>query len=162
MSTGTITGRPPAGADPAGAPLTAFVLAGGAALGTMQAGMVHALHERGITPGSAGRHLGRGPERRVPRLPLPPTVANAGELAAIWRGLRRTDILPLRPHMVGAWGPCGRGLALSHEPQRQQRRSGDSCVSRPGPVSGPLYTAILRYAVLVMAAWGSARSPPPW
>jgi NTE family protein len=26
------------------------VLAGGAALGAMQAGMVHALHERGITP----------------------------------------------------------------------------------------------------------------
>jgi hypothetical protein len=159
MSTGTITARPAADAGPARAPRTAFVLAGGAALGAMQAGMVHALHERGITPGPAGRHLGRGPERRVPRLPPPPTVANAGELTAIWRGLRRSDILPLRPRMVGAWGLCGRGLALSHEPQRQRRRSGDGCVSRPGP--GPLYTAILRYAVLVMAAWGSARSPPP-
>ena len=50
MSTVTITGRPAAGAGPAGAPRTAFVLAGGAALGAMQAGMVHALHERGITP----------------------------------------------------------------------------------------------------------------
>jgi hypothetical protein len=69
MSTVTITVRPAAGAGPAGAPRTAFVPAGGAALGAMQAGMVHALHERGITPGPAGRHLGRGPERRVPRLP---------------------------------------------------------------------------------------------
>ena len=31
-------------------PRTAFVLAGGAALGAMQAGMVHALYERGIAP----------------------------------------------------------------------------------------------------------------
>ena len=50
MSTVTITARPAAGAGPAGAPRTAFVLAGGTALGAMQAGMVHALHERGITP----------------------------------------------------------------------------------------------------------------
>jgi hypothetical protein len=49
-STVTITVRPAAGAGPAGAPRTAFVPAGGAALGAMQAGMVHALHERGITP----------------------------------------------------------------------------------------------------------------
>src|SRR5690348_3319405 len=34
----------------AGAPRTAFVLAGGAALGAMQAGMLRALYERGITP----------------------------------------------------------------------------------------------------------------
>ena len=31
-------------------PRIAFVLAGGAALGAMQAGMVHALYERGIAP----------------------------------------------------------------------------------------------------------------
>jgi hypothetical protein len=31
-------------------PRTAFVLAGGTALGAMQAGMVHALYERGIAP----------------------------------------------------------------------------------------------------------------
>jgi hypothetical protein len=54
--------------------------------------------------------------------------------------------------LLGTAGNSGRGLALSREPQRQRRRSGDSCVSRPGPVPGPLYTAILRHAVLVMAA----------
>ena len=43
-------------------------------------------------------------------------------------------------------------IALSREPQYQRRRPGDSCVSWPGPVPGPLYTAILRHAVLVMAA----------
>jgi len=75
MSTVTITARPTAGAGPAGAPRTAFVLAGGTALGDVQAGMVHALYERGIVPdllagtSAAGRHLGWGPERRVPRLP---------------------------------------------------------------------------------------------
>ena len=49
MSTGTITApRRPAPARQA--PRTAFVLAGGAALGAMQAGMVHARDERGIAP----------------------------------------------------------------------------------------------------------------
>ena len=50
MSTVTITVRPAACRGPPGAPRTAFVLAGGAALGAMQAGMVHALYERGIVP----------------------------------------------------------------------------------------------------------------
>ena len=49
MSTGTSMADPAAGRA-AGEPRTAFVLAGGAALGAMQAGMVHALYERGIAP----------------------------------------------------------------------------------------------------------------
>jgi len=48
MSTVTSTARPTAGRGPAGAPRTAFVLAGGAAPGAAQAGMVRALYERGI------------------------------------------------------------------------------------------------------------------
>jgi len=44
MSTATITAGPAAGRGPAGAPRTAFVLVGGAALGAMQAGMVCALY----------------------------------------------------------------------------------------------------------------------
>src|SRR6516162_2081702 len=96
MSTVTITARPAADRGPAGAPRTAFVLAGGAALGAMQAGMVHALYERGIVPDllvgtSAGALNAAFLASR------PPTVATAGELAAIWRGLRRSDVLPLRP-----------------------------------------------------------------
>ena len=50
MSTVTRTARPAAGRGPAGAPRTALVLGGGAALSAMQAGMVHALYERGIVP----------------------------------------------------------------------------------------------------------------
>src|SRR5215470_9598226 len=77
-------------------PRTAFVLAGGAALGAMQAGMVHALYERGIAPDlligtSAGALNAAFFASR------PATVATAQELAAVWRGLRRSDILPLRP-----------------------------------------------------------------
>ena len=69
MSTVTITARPTAGAGPAGAPRTAFVLAGGTALGALQAGIVRALYERGIVPDLLAGTSARGPERRVPRLP---------------------------------------------------------------------------------------------
>src|SRR5260370_36247039 len=95
MSTSTLMAGPAAGRA-ARAPRTAFVLAGGAALGAMQAGMVHALYERGIAPdrligASAGALNAAFPASR------PATVAPAQELAAVWRGLRRSDILPLRP-----------------------------------------------------------------
>src|SRR6266566_3301615 len=84
-------------ADPVACePRTAFVLAGGAVLGAMQAGMVRALYERGIAPDlligtSAGALNAAFLASR------PATVATAQELAALWRGLRRSDILPLRP-----------------------------------------------------------------
>ena len=111
MSTSTSMAGPAAGRA-ACEPRTAFVLAGGAALGAMQAGMVHALYERGIAPDlligtSAGALNAAFLASR------PATVATAHELAALWRGLRRSDILPLRPRMVGVWGLCGRGLAVS-------------------------------------------------
>ncbi len=93
---GTAPGRMVVGRGPARPPRTAFVLAGGAALGAMQAGMVHALYERGITPDllvgtSAGALNAAFLASR------PPTAATASELAAIWRRLRRKDILPVRP-----------------------------------------------------------------
>jgi len=77
-------------------PRTAFVLAGGASLGAMQAGMVRALYERGIAPDlligtSAGALNAAFLASR------PATVDTAEELAAVWRGVRRSDILPLRP-----------------------------------------------------------------
>lgn len=96
MSAVTASARPAAARSQARAPRTAFVLAGGAALGALQAGMVHALYERGIAPDlligtSAGALNAAFLASR------PATVATAEELAAIWRGLRRSDILPLRP-----------------------------------------------------------------
>src|SRR6266404_1362718 len=95
MSTSTSMADPAAGRA-ACEPPTAFVLAGGAAPGAMQAGMIHALYERGITPDlligtSAGALNAAFPASR------PATAATAQELAALWRGLRRRDILPLRP-----------------------------------------------------------------
>src|SRR2546427_12687345 len=79
-------------------PRTAFVLSGGASLGAMQAGMVLALYERGITPDllvgtSAGALNAAFPATR------PPTVATTQELAAVRRGLHRDDVFPidLRP-----------------------------------------------------------------
>ena len=95
MSTSTSAAGPAAGRA-AGEPRTAFVLAGGAALGAMQAGMVHALYERGIAPDlligtSAGALNAAFLASR------PATAATAEDLAALWRGLRRRDILPLRP-----------------------------------------------------------------
>src|ERR1700686_4522017 len=86
----------PAAGRAAGEPRTAFVLAGGAALGARQAGMVHALYERGIAPdlliGSSAGAL-----NAAFLASRPATTATAEELAALWRGLRRTDTLPLRP-----------------------------------------------------------------
>src|SRR5262249_61192686 len=77
-------------------PPTAFVLAGGAALGAMQAGMVPALYEHGIAPdlliGTSAGAL-----NTAFLASRPATVATAQDLADLWRGLRRSDILPLRP-----------------------------------------------------------------
>jgi predicted acylesterase/phospholipase RssA len=64
------------------------VLAGGAALGAMQAGMVHAPHERGIAPDLLiGTSVGALNAAFLACRPA--TVTTAEELAAIWRGLRR-------------------------------------------------------------------------
>ncbi|MBA3399900.1 MAG: patatin-like phospholipase family protein, partial [Acidimicrobiia bacterium] len=73
---------------------TAFVLCGGGNLGAVQVGMLHALFAAGIHPDvivgtSVGAFngawvAGRGPE------------ADIDELAAVWRGLRRSDVFPTR------------------------------------------------------------------
>src|SRR5260370_24705969 len=80
MSTSTLMAGPAAG-RPAWQPGTAFVLAGGAAPGALQAGMIHALDERGITPDlltgtSAGALNAAFPAAR------PATTATAHQLAA--------------------------------------------------------------------------------
>jgi NTE family protein len=80
-------------------PRTAFVLAGGASLGAMQVGMLHALYEQGIAPDllvgtSAGALNAAFVASR------PPTVAAAEELARIWRGVHRDDIFPIHPRTL--------------------------------------------------------------
>jgi NTE family protein len=85
-----------------GAPRTAFVLSGGASLGAVQAGMLRALYERGITPDmlvatSAGGLNAAFVASR------PQTVETAKELADVWVSLRREDVFPVHmPTIFGA------------------------------------------------------------
>ena len=84
---------------------TAFVLSGGASLGSIQVGMLEALYERGIRPDvivgtSAGALNGAFIAER------PQTVDTARELGDVWRGLSRGQIFPLNP-LSGALGLLG-------------------------------------------------------
>jgi NTE family protein len=80
-------------------PHTAFVLGGGASLGAMQAGMLLALYEHGIAAdvliGTSAGALNAGFVASRPQTP-----ATAEALAALWRGLRRDDVFPIRPWMI--------------------------------------------------------------
>jgi NTE family protein len=80
-------------------PAVAFVLAGGASLAAMQAGMLRALYERGIRADllvatSAGALNAAFIASR------PQTVDTARELAEVWRGLHRQDVFPIHPPTV--------------------------------------------------------------
>jgi NTE family protein len=87
-------------------PRTAFVLSGGASLGALQVGMLHALYEEGVAPDllvatSAGALNATFVASR------PQTDATATELARVWRGLVREDIFPVSASaLIG--GLCGR------------------------------------------------------
>lgn len=86
---------------PAHTPTVAFVLSGGASLGAIQVGMLHALYERGIAPDvivatSAGAMIASRPQ----------TVETADALAAGWRDLRRVQVFPLSP-LTGLLGFLG-------------------------------------------------------
>lgn len=83
----------------------AFVLSGGASLGSVQVGMLEALYERGIAPDlvigtSAGALNGAFIAER------PPTVETAREVGDVWRGLRRGQVFPVHP-ITGALGILG-------------------------------------------------------
>src|SRR5215469_1161609 len=78
MSAVTAPARPAADRSPAPPPRTAFVLAGGAALGAMQAGTLRALYEHGIVP-----DLRAGTLNATFLASRPPTVASTERLAAI-------------------------------------------------------------------------------
>jgi NTE family protein len=75
---------------------TAFVLSGGASLGSIQVGMLEALYECGIRPDliigtSAGALNGAFLASR------PQTVATARELGEVWGGLSRNQVFPANP-----------------------------------------------------------------
>jgi NTE family protein len=88
---------------------TAFVLSGGASLGSIQVGMLEALYERGIQPDlivgtSAGALNGAFIAER------PQVVDTARDLGELWRGLSRGQVFPVNP-LSGALGLVG---ARSH------------------------------------------------
>jgi NTE family protein len=87
-------------------PYTAFVLSGGASLGALQVGMLHAIYERGIAADLlVGTSAGALNAAFVASRPQ--TVATATELARVWRSLQREDIFPVSMRtLVG--GLCGR------------------------------------------------------
>jgi NTE family protein len=88
---------------------TAFVLSGGASLGSIQVGMLEALYERGVRPDlivgtSAGALNGAFIASR------PQSVQTARDLGEIWCGLSRGQVFPVNP-LTGALGFLG---ARSH------------------------------------------------
>jgi NTE family protein len=83
----------------------AFVLSGGAALGAVQVGMLHALYERDVVPELiVGTSVGAVNGAFIASRPQ--TVQTARELAAIWRGVRRGQVFPLNP-LTGLFGFLG-------------------------------------------------------
>ena len=82
-------------------PVIAFALAGGASLGAMQAGMLRALYERGITADLlVGTSAGALNAAYIASRPQ--TVETAKQLARVWRGLQREDIFPIHaPTLIG-------------------------------------------------------------
>ncbi len=86
-------------------PKTAFVLAGGASLGAVQAGMLRALFERGLAPDLiVGTSVGALNAAYIAS--RPPTAATALALGDLWRSINRSDVFPLNP-LTGFFGFFG-------------------------------------------------------
>lgn len=90
-------------------PRTAFVLGGGGNLGAIQVGMLRALLERSFVPDvvvgcSVGALNGAALAGR-------PTLEEVDRLAALWCGLRGTDIFPPRP-LNGPWYLVRKGESI--------------------------------------------------
>ena len=94
---------------------TAFVLSGGASLGALQAGMLRALYERGVTANLlVGTSVGALNAAFIASRPQTPQTAQA--LTRVWCGIERADAFPVslramvggiaghRNHLVPAHG----------------------------------------------------------
>lgn len=114
------------GGPAGGKPRTAFVLAGGGSLGAIQVGMLRALAESGIEADLViGSSVGA---INAAYFAGDPSLDGITNLEKLWRGLRRTDIMPLcwrrllgflrrRDHLVPSDGL--RRLLDLHLPYRQ-------------------------------------------
>src|SRR4051812_22358821 len=101
---------------------TAFVLSGGGSLGAVQVGMLQALAERGITPDLlVGTSAGALNAVFVAAHGTSP--AALGRLAAVWRGVRRDDVFPVRaPQVLLALAGTRDSLCLHDGLERLLRR----------------------------------------
>jgi NTE family protein len=96
--------------------MNAFVLSGGANLGSVQVGMFQGLIDAGVCPDLiVGTSIGAA---NAAYLAADPSPARAEDLADIWRRLRSKDIFPLNP--LRALGALARdGALFSPEPLRR-------------------------------------------
>lgn len=84
---------------------TAFVLSGGASLGSVQVGMLRALSEAGVRPDFVvGTSAGA---INVAYFSKNPTIGGVAELGAIWSNMKRATVFPVRPGL-GFLGFVGR------------------------------------------------------
>ena len=75
--------------------MNAFVLSGGANLGSVQAGMLVGLLESGIRPDLVvGTSIGAA---NAAYIAADPTSRRAHDLCRVWRGLRSKDVFPIHP-----------------------------------------------------------------
>jgi NTE family protein len=75
--------------------MNAFVLSGGANLGSVQAGMLTGLLEEGIRPDLiVGTSIGAA---NAAYLAADPTIGRVRELCRIWRGVRPKHVFPIQP-----------------------------------------------------------------
>ena len=96
---------------------TAFVMSGGASLGSIQAGMLQALFERDITPDLiVGTSVGAINAGYVAS--RPPTRLTADALADLWRGVRRPEVFPFNP-LTALLGVAGRNFVVRNGPLRR-------------------------------------------
>ena len=83
----------------------AFVLSGGASLGSLQVGMLQALLENGVEPDFVvGTSAGA---INAAYFSMSPTIAGVENLAKLWQGMKRSDVFPFRP-ALGFLGFVGR------------------------------------------------------
>lgn len=93
--------------------MNAFVLSGGANLGSVQAGMLTGLLEAGVRPDFlVGTSIGAA---NAAFLAGDPSLQRAGELCRIWRGLRPKDVFPIQP-LRALRSVTRRGALFSPEP----------------------------------------------
>ncbi|MGH2725802.1 MAG: patatin-like phospholipase family protein [Candidatus Methylomirabilaceae bacterium] len=96
--------------------MNAFVLSGGANLGSIQAGMLEALFEQGITPDVlVGTSIGAA---NAAFIAADPSLKQAEALSGLWRRVRPRDVFPWNPIAV-ARAIFGRGSLFPPEPWRR-------------------------------------------